>query len=217
MSGRSVRLIGTPRTEAARARCCYFHRLGWARGEISTGSPLSCRRQASCCHCIPGKVAGRSFPWVQQAFFCVSGSRGGGGGGVGAVCVSLKLESVLSCAGSLTSNFFFFFFPAAAVLFIPSSLLADFPFKPLPHLRVAVLLMWKFFFCSGEDVCFSLFCPCALAVGTFLRSLLHSACSFHCLDGDGNRVGFFFFGGGSSQESVCLPNVNYIAACWSKN
>ncbi|KAF6088303.1 hypothetical protein HJG60_008159 [Phyllostomus discolor] len=33
---------------------------------------------------------------------------------------------------------------AASCAFIPSSLLADFPFKPLPHLRVAVLLMWKF-------------------------------------------------------------------------
>lgn len=49
---------------------------------------------------------------------------------------------------SLTSNFFFFF--AAAVLFIPSSLLADFPFKPLPHLRVAVLLMWKFSSVPGK-------------------------------------------------------------------
>lgn len=55
----------------------------------------------------------------------------------------MKLEknmSVFSCAASLTSNFFF----TAALLLFPPSLLADFPFKPLPHLRVAVLLVWKF-------------------------------------------------------------------------
>lgn len=52
-----------------------------------------------------------------------------------------KKMSVLSCTTSLTSNFFFF---TAALLVFPPSLLANFPFKPLPHLRVAVLLMWKF-------------------------------------------------------------------------
>lgn len=86
---------------------------------------------------FPGKLLAEAFLEFSKPFWsscCVSGS-GGGWGGVR----SWKM-SVLSCAVSLTSNFFF----RCSCAFIPSSLLADFPFKPLPHLRVAVLLMWKF-------------------------------------------------------------------------
>lgn len=81
-----------------------------------------------------GKLLAEAFLEFSKPFWsacCVPGSGGG--------CT--KLENVCPfLPASLTSNFFF----TAAVLLFPPSLLADFPFKLLPHLRVAVLLMWKF-------------------------------------------------------------------------
>lgn len=50
---------------------------------------------------------------------------------------SWKNKSVLSCAAGKKKLVIFF---TAALLLLPSSLLADFPFKHLPHLRI----LWKF-------------------------------------------------------------------------
>lgn len=119
--GGSVRLIGTLCKQAVCKRCCYF-RLGWANCKIFTRSLFSCHHPASCCHSIPGKVAGRSFECSANLF------------GAPAVCQALEAgvrswkTSVLSCTTSLTSNFFF----AAAVLSFPRPCWPTFLLSPCP-------------------------------------------------------------------------------------
>lgn len=89
---------------------------------------------ASCCHSISGKV---SLSLANHS-------------GALAVFVRLWRESVrvrswknvLSCLAAASLTFFFSY--RSFAFKSPPSPRAGFAFKPLPHLRVAVLLLWTF-------------------------------------------------------------------------
>lgn len=172
--------------------------------------PFPCHHPASCCHFISGKVAGRSFPWVQQTFLeHLLGVSGSGGGDV---MMLAKSMSVLSCVTSLTSNFF-----SLQLCFYslrpcwPSFLLSPCPTSVLQYCLCGSFLLFRRR-CVLQSV-LPLFSGC----GDVFKVTFPSACSFNCLEGGGKRVNPGFWLILAFQESVCLPNINYVAACWSKN
>lgn len=140
-SERGVRLIGTHCEQAVWKRGAVVSSSAESSETFSTSlgrsnlSVFSCRRRLLVVIPFLGKLLAEA--WVQQALMeHLLGVRLRGGGGW---CPKLE-----QCLSFLALHLSLLTFLAAAPLVFPPCLLAGFPFMPLPHLRVAGLLMWKF-------------------------------------------------------------------------
>lgn len=161
--------------QSVKDKCCYFHLLRWVNCRIFTSS-LKSMSNLSFFFLSPCPSSGfllsfhfwESFLEFSKPFWstcCVCQALEGG-------CPCPELEKCLVFSCRCISNFWLFFPPHRSFAFkSPLSPRAGLAFKPLPHLRVAVLLMWTFPSVRRRCVLPSVL-PLFSGWGTFLRSLL---------------------------------------------